>query len=287
MKLSVDTCVLSLRFGDFECARMVKEAGFDCLDMTYACDIHSPVLNDDFREYATKLRQHLDALGLECNQAHAPFIFNQGDKFTLDDDHYKAVVRSIESASILGAKYIVVHTTGYTSNSSVLFDREYNIEYFRSLIPYCEKFGIKMAVENLFTYDEKRGAYFGRLGTPDELTSFVKELDSPLVCACVDTGHASLTGCSPEDFISNMSGDVLKVLHIHDGDYKGDKHTLPYLLEFNWANIMRSLKNISYDGDLTYEIVCYFAKIPDKLIPEALRFAEMTGRHLISLFENA
>ena len=287
MKLSIDNGMLLARFDVFESSVMIKEAGFDCVDMTYyTSSLESPLLNDEYRGYAQKLRAHFDDLGLECNQAHAPFTFKYGDKMTIEDINYRAIVRSMESASILGAKVIVVHSVGHRDNGEILFDREYNIGYYRSFIPYCEKFGIRIAVENLFEYAEN-GGFIGRLGSPEELSEFIKELDSPYFCACVDTGHASLTGYKPEDFISSMSADVLKVLHVHDGDYKGDRHTLPYLSGFNWQGIMSSLKNIGYDGELTFEILNYFGKFPIELIPEALCLAEKTGRYLISLFEEA
>lgn len=287
MKLSIDNGILLARFGVFESATMIKEAGFDCVDMTYyTVGLNSPLLNDGYRDYAVKLREHLDSLGLECNQAHAPFIFTYGDKFTLEDIHYRAIVRSLESASILGAEFIVVHSVGHKEENKILFDREYNINYYRSLIPYCEKFGIRVAVENLFECDGN-GGFVGRLGSPDELSDFIKELDSSCFCACVDTGHASLTGQRPEEFIEDLDTDMLKVLHVHDGDYKGDRHTLPYLLDFDWQSIMSALKKTGYGGELTFEILNYFMHIPAPLIADALRLAEKTGRHLISIFENA
>lgn len=286
MKLSIDNGMLLARFGEFESAQMIKAAGFDCVDMTYyLSSLDSSLLNDGYREHAIKLKEHFDSLNLECNQAHAPFAFAYGNEFTLEDVHYRAIIRSMESASILGSKIIVVHSVGHREGEKILFDREYNINFYRSLIPYSEKFGIKIAVENLFEYDRIRGCFVGRLGTPEELTSFLMEFNPQYFCACVDTGHASLTGVAPEDFISGLDGDTLKVLHIHDGDYKDDRHTLPYLSEFNWEKIMYALKIIGYDGDLTFEIPKYFNRIPRQLIPEALRFAEKTGRYLISVFE--
>ena len=285
MKLSIDNGMLLLRFGAFESVRMIKEAGFDCVDMTYYLSpIDSPLLNDGFREYAVQLRECLDSLGLECNQAHAPFFFFYGDRFELDDRHYRAIVRSMESASILGAKEIVVHSVGHRRGEEILFDRAYNLAYYRSLIPYCEKFGIRVAVENLVEYDQINGGYVGRLGTPLELCDFVTELGSPHFCACLDTGHASLCCVKPEDFIASMSKDMLQVLHVHDGDYLGDRHTLPYLMDFNWQNVMEALKNIGYDGELTFEILNYFRNIPKELIPASLRFAAETGRYLIKLY---
>ncbi|MBO5294175.1 MAG: sugar phosphate isomerase/epimerase [Clostridia bacterium] len=287
MKLSIDNGMLIARFGVFESARMIKEAGFDCVDMTYyTVPVDSPLLDDGYREYAIKLKEYFDELGLECNQAHAPFVFAYGDRFTLEDPHYRAIVRSVESAAILGAKVIVVHSVGRRQRDDVLFDRAYNLDYYRSLIPYCEKFGIRIAVENLFEYG-RNGKFVGRLSTPEELSKFVSELDSPCFCACLDTGHASLTGVKPEDFVAGMRADLLQVLHVHDGDYLGDRHTLPYMMNFDWEKIMGALKKIGYDGELTFEILNYFRNIPKELIPEALRFAEKTGRYLIGIYKNS
>ena len=288
MKLSIDNGMLLARFGDGESFRMIKAAGFDCVDMTYyMSSLDAPILNDTYREHAKELRALLDSIGLECNQAHAPFTYSYGDGFSLENKNYRAVVRSMESAAILGARVIVVHAVGYRENERILFDREYNLEYYRSLIPYCEKFGIRVAVENLFEYDPRRACFVGKLGTPEELSAFIRELGSEHFCACVDTGHASLTGLTPEGFIEGLSGDVLKVLHVHDGDYKGDRHTVPYTYDFDWTAIMSALKRIGYDGELTFEILNYFSKIPRELIHDSLVFAEKIGRHLIRLYENA
>ena len=285
MKLSIDNGMLLLRFGVFESMKIIKDAGFDCVDMTYYMSpIDSPLLNDGYRDYAFQLKAYLDSLGLECNQAHAPFFFAYGDCFTIDDAHYRAIVRSMESASILGAKEIVVHSVGHRQGDTILFDRAYNLAYYRSLIPYCEKFGIRVAVENLVEHDQTNGGYAGRLNTPKELTEFVEELNSPYFCACLDTGHASLCNIKPEDFVAKMRADLLHVLHIHDGDYKGDRHTLPYLMDFDWKKIMGALKAIGYNGELTFEILNFFKNTPPELIPEALCLAEKTGRYLIDLY---
>lgn len=285
MKLSIDNGMLLARFGVFESMRMIKDAGFDCVDMTYyTVPMDSPLLNDGYMEYAIKLKEYLVSIGLECNQAHAPFVFSYGDKFNLEDSHYRAILRSIESAAILGAKEIVVHSVGHRQGDAVLFDREYNLNYYRSLIPYCEKFGISVAVENLVEH-QPDGGFIGRLGTPQELTEFVEELDSPWFCACLDTGHASLSGVKPEEFVVGMDAELLQVLHVHDGDYLGDRHTLPYLMDFNWGNIMTALKKIGYNGELTFEILNYFRNIPPELIPASLRFAENTGRYLIGIYQ--
>ena len=192
------------------------------------------------------------------------------------------MARSIEAASILGAETIVVHSI--TVPAGVDFE-EYNVEYYKSLIPYCQKFGIRVAVENLFYRDIKRKRLTGKLGSPQELSSIVKKINSPWIVACIDIGHASLTGYEPEEFIAGLTPGILKSLHVQDNDYLEDWHDLPYLGQLNWEAIMQSLKKSGYTGDLTFEIIRFLNKFPNELLPDALRLSASVGRHLISIYD--
>lgn len=287
MKLSVESYALMQKLGDLKGLETIKQAGFDCVDMSYYWQKEdSLLLGDNYREYAIKLRKHIDQIGLVCNQAHAPFDFKYGMDLSLSNPDYLAITRAIESASILGAKNIVVHSIILKEDSKIIFDREYNLAFFKSFLPLCEKFNIRIAVENLFVLDDKRGYYRGRLGTASELSAFIRELNSPYFVACVDVGHAAMTGNEPEEFISNMDNILLQALHVQDGNYRVDSHTLPYLGDFNWTAIMQALKNIDYKGELTFEIVKYLKNIPAELLLDSLIYAEKVGRYLISIFQN-
>jgi len=285
MLLSVELYSVTKYFGDHKAIDLIKQAGFDAIDYSYYYEKEcEEVLGENYKEYAKELRAHLDCAGLSCNQAHAPFTFKYGMSRDISDPKYLNIVRALESASILGAKNIVVHSI--TVPEGVDFE-EYNIEYYRSFIPYCEAFNIRVAVENLFAKDAKRNRLVGKLGTPEELSSIVKKINSPWIVACVDVGHAALTGFEPEEYISRVDPSILKCLHIQDNDYLGDRHVLPYLANLNWSAIMTSLKKSGYEGDLTFEIVTYLQRFPQELIPDALKFAVVIGKHLISIYENA
>ena len=285
MKLSVELYSVAKYFGDHKAIDLIRQAGFDAVDFSYYYEKEcEEILGENYKEYARELRAHLDEVGLSCNQAHAPFTFKYGMNRDTSDPKYLNIVRALESAAILGAENIVVHSI--TVPEDVDFEA-YNIAYYSSFIPYCEAFNIHVAVENLFAKDAKRNRFVGKLGTPEELNSIVKKINSPWIVACVDVGHASLTGYEPEDFISRVDPDILKCLHIQDNDYLGDRHMLPYLADLNWHAIMTSLKKSGYKGDLTLEIVKYLQRFPQELIPDALKFAVVIGKHLISIYENA
>lgn len=289
MKLSIDIFEMAQRYGDFKAVEMIKEAGFDALDYTFCCrgdDIE--ILSDNYIEYAKKLRDHIDKNGLICNQAHAPLGFG----IALPPDKYEAkfkqIVRSIEAASILGAKTIVVHSQGVPDDSDV-DPFEHNVKYYKSLIPYCEKFGICVAMENLARIHPKSGNWCGCFpSTPEEMKkALLEEINSPWIVACVDVGHSTLVGLAPEKFLSKLDGSYLKALHIHDADYVDDRHSMPFTWEINWEAVMKTLKKIGYEGDLNFEILEFLARFPDALLSETLKFVAKVGRHLISIYEKA
>lgn len=287
MKLAMESYVPVRKFGEKEGLKMIKEAGFDCVDYSYyAFKTDSPTLGDGYVEYAKELRAHLDEIGLECSQAHAPYIMGYDAAFDLDDVNYRATVHSIESAAILGAKTIIVHSIVVPKNVKEYSFWELNQEYYKSLIPYAEKAGICVAVENLYNYDDKRRHFVGRLGSPGELNEFVKEINSPWIVACVDLGHASISGYEPEDFIAGMDGSILKAIHVHDGDYLDDRHTLPYLGRFHWDDVLAALKKVGFEGNFNFEIITYLSRFPSELLPEALSLAAKTGRYMIDKFNS-
>lgn len=286
MKLSIEHYDLSERFGDLQAMEIAKEAGFDAIDYSYYYKKEEQdVLGEDYLTYAQTLRAHLDAIGLECNQAHAPFSFAYEMAGEEAEQKFRLIERAIQSAAILGAKCIVVHAIRVPRGVE-----DYNVEFYSRLLPICEKSGIKLGVENLFNTDRKRNCIIGRLGTPQELNRILDRLDSPWAVACVDVGHAALTGNEPEEFIADLNPKYLQALHINDNDYLRDRHRLPFLGELNWSAIMAALKKSGYQGDLTMELISiaypsYTQKFPDALIPQALTFAAAVGRHLIDLFE--
>ncbi|MBQ4112349.1 MAG: sugar phosphate isomerase/epimerase [Clostridia bacterium] len=290
MRLSMETYGLRRRFGDYEAARLIREAGFDCVDYScYYWKEQAHALEDGYREYARALRAHLDGLELSCNQSHAPFSMKYGQPFDPSDPEYRGVIRSMEVASILGAHQIIIHSIAMpeAQREDTEATHEYAMAYYRSLLPYAERFGIRIGVENLFVrYKDRKFVYAKRLNSPETLSRVVRELDSPWVTACLDMGHAAMVGYEPEDFIRGMDKGLLGAVHFQDGDYIEDRHTLPYLGQYHWAEIMKALAETGYTGDLTFEIYKYYQNLPDEAIPYALKMAETVGRSLIRIFQS-
>ena len=161
MIISTQTAVLSGEFGDKEAIKIIAEAGFDAFDFSFSdWDLYElkekekELLSGDFIGYAKELRKFADDCGIICNQAHAPFPSSRGTDE--DEEIFEYITRSMEFAATLGAKVIVVHPKQHIyhlNNVEELF--RINVEFYKSLAPYCEKFGIKVALSKLIPiYDE-------------------------------------------------------------------------------------------------------------------------------------
>lgn len=285
MRLSTETGTLRRRFDDKTAIRYIKEAGFDSFDYSFCYMLDQPekdILADDYLERAYDLKAYMNEIGIECNQAHAPLDFRHTDEISLNDMKYRRNVRAIEVASILGADNIIIHPLGSALRSELDF-LEYNTAYLRSYIPYCEKYKMHIAVENINTYDwNRRSIGIPGFTTPEEIVSWVENLGSKWFNICVDVGHSALTGIEPEDMISAMNNSQLKALHIHDNNRLKDQHLLPYEGDFNWDNIAAALRKIDYKGDFTLEAISFFSKVPDELVMPSLKFAAKTGRCLMN-----
>ncbi len=283
MKLSTETYVMRKRFGDMKAIEMIKKAGFDCYDYSmYWTDNNDDMLGEDYREKAYALKAYADKLGICCNQAHAPFEFNsKSDTMDITNAAYKRLIRSIEVASVLGAKTIIVHAICDMPNDE-FFD--YNRTFYNSLITWCKKYKIEVSVENLFKPKDgnwEKNEWEGILSEPGEHMDFVKSLGEDCFNICVDVGHLAITGNKPDEVISAMDSRLLKSLHIHDNDYSADLHYMPYFGSFDWDKIIASLKKIGYNNELTFEIFGSLSKLDDELLQPALDFAEKIGRNLI------
>lgn len=286
MLLSTQNDDLMKAFGFEKAVKMLKDAGYDAYDMSlfqmFTEADTCPLNKDNYLERAKEMRAYADAIGITCNQAHAPFASSQGDD--KDEWRFETIVRSMEIASILGAKCIVVHPKQhltYINNKQALWDM--NIEFYSRLIPYCEKFGIKVALENMWQYNHKGKRIIDSVcSRPEEFLAYLETLNSPWLVACLDIGHAALTDEDIPTFIRTLGKKHLKALHVHDVDYRDDRHTLPYMMDIDWAPVLDALAEIGYEGDLTFEADVFLRKLPAPLWETGTRFMADVGRYMVN-----
>lgn len=285
MLLSTLTQPIMLKTSEKEAVKIIKDAGFDAYDISLfqlTRDENYYFNTDDYLEKAKDLRAYADSLGIVCNQSHAPFPSSVGDP-EKDEWIFSKIVKAMEIAATLGAKIIVVHPKQhlrYPEHPDELF--EMNVEFYKRLIPYAEKFGIKIAAENMWQMNN--GAKSVTDSTCSRAWEFCKYIDavnSEWLVGCLDIGHVSLVNADIPEFIKTMGNKRLQALHVHDTDYIRDLHTLPFTQKIDYIAVCKALKEIDYKGDFTFETDAYYNGFPVDFYPEATEFMCKVGRRLI------
>lgn len=287
MLLCTSTDYLSKVFSLEEALKILSDSGYKCYDFTLYGKNGARVLADseNWREKAQNLRKYADGIGIACTQAHAYFHSSTGDENT-DAEIFKKIVHDMEIASILGAEIIAVHPKQhlkYAENSEKLF--HLNVKFYKDLIPYCKKFGIKVAMENMFQWDTPNDrAIDSTCSQAEEFCKYIDAVDSEWIVALLDVGHTALVNADLSDFIRKL-GTRLKALHVHDNDKRHDCHTLPFTGNLDFGILTQALADANYNGNFTYEADCFLQKFPNELLLNATEFMRHVGDYLVKEIE--
>lgn len=299
MKISTCTSVFNDYGNLFEIIKMMKDAGFDAYDVTIftssvfvldqaytvkgikkwpmekikELEVDNPKVIDV--EMAKKLRVYADEIGIVCNQTHAPYPSAFVGAKGFNEYALKNIIEAIEITAVLGAKICVVHPANdYTP--------EQNAELYNRLKPYAIKFGVKIALENMWNWDwEKDEALPAACSHHDNFLKHLELLDQNVFCACLDLGHSEMRGlntCAVE--MIKTLGNKIKALHIHDTDLHDDLHTWPYFSKIDFAPIWKALGEIGYDGDVTFECWSQVKKLPKELVKPSAVFQAEIGKYI-------
>lgn len=283
MILSTQTHKTAARFGDIEAIKHLAAAGYDAIDLTMFASYNEQQLfyDPDSDEYVDRLLRTAKECGVFFNQAHAPF-----PSYRVNDEEYnKKTVpklhRSIEICGMLGVKNLVIHPVDFKEDN-----KKKNIAMYLSLLPDAKKAGVKIALENMWTRDPKRGYIVSNVcSVAKEFNEYLDALDAQWFTACLDLGHIGLVGEDEADFIRALGGKRLTALHVHDTVFTEDSHTLPFCGKMDWTAITSALRDIHYKGDFTFEADNFLARIPDGFFDTALKYMHDCGRYLISMIE--
>jgi len=280
MKTVVETHFIKKHFSEAKTYELIKQAGFDAADLSFYYG--SIKLDENYLTAAKETRRLLDEVGLPCVQSHAQFNsdqnpgFQYGMNMDVSEPTFLELTRAFEYAAIAGAKNIVVHSITVPDGGQTGACLEYNYKFFKALAPYAKKFGIKIAIENLF----------GTFTNPFMLSELLRRLDDPEVfCACIDVGHSNLCRVQPQDFLRDMLPGSVQALHIHDNYGSVDNHLLPGHGRLNWDEITKALADIDYQGDFTLEAVSFWKAFDADTMPDAIALAAKVARKLVNKIE--
>lgn len=285
MRVSTSTSLINDKsISTIDKVRKIHDAGFNVMDLSlFECTGKgSSFASSSYREWAFKLKEFADNIGVVFSQCHSP-IYNYYE----NDEHTKFLrklsLRSLEICNILEIPWCVFHVTNVPSgeyigdNKRVI--RETNIKHFKKLCDIASDFNTGICCENLCKMYSKDGFTHQYCTTSEEILSFLDAVDRDNLGICLDTGHAQLMDNNIPDMIRAF-GSHLKVTHIHDVFPPIDTHLPPFLGTIDWKPIIEALKEIDYKGDFTFE-TSYIQKLPECLQSEATSFIYRLGTEMI------
>lgn len=234
---------------DFE---KMASHGYNCADYGLLALATSPlytVSDEEFKAYFTEVRETAAKSGVEIYQMHGLWPTVNHDLTEEDREKTKQYyIKEIKAAHYLGCRRLVIHpfTPGqYDDAGDDEFTYEINLKLLRELSVFAKEYDVIVCVENLPF--EKR-----EIARVDGVLRLIREVDSPYVKMCLDTGHANI-------FSNDLAADVRKIgsdleaLHVHDNFGWCDAHLLPYCGTINWEPFFDALKEIGYDGCMSLE----------------------------------
>lgn len=229
-----------------ERVRHIAKAGFKYIDLSlYNINDNSPLMSDNWKDYAAQLTALADELDIKYVQAHLPNC-NPLDEEKFED-YCRLTIRSIEVCGMLGIENAVIHVGCKPSITKEQFFAM-NKEALKPLFPAMEKNNVNVLVENSTKSNMGDLYYFF---TGGEMKEFIDYVAHPLIHACWDTGHANIEGHQYEDIMA--LGDDLRAIHVHDNNGHIDEHVAPFRGTLNMDELITALSDSGYKGYFTFE----------------------------------
>ncbi len=267
LKVSMTTDFMMRTYGDAEGLRRLADIGFDAVDFgMFKYNMHGELFTGDvgaFEDYFASLGEVAKSAGLMIGQVHSPMPSYTGEPA---EDAYilECQKKAIIAAHALGSPYIVIHPC---IPAICRYDcyrketREINLAFYGALTPLLEKYNIKLGVENMFNWDPDKKCICPTVcSSAEEMCDYMDMCGEQFV-ACLDIGHAQLSGSGAPDMIRKL-GKRLELLHIHDNDAAYDCHVAPmlgyggrrtHMSSVDWPEVARALREVGYRGTVSLE----------------------------------
>lgn len=252
-----------------------KEIGFDAVDLSL--NLYTNLMGDQVEKAAEAALQYSHKIGLPIELCHLPFRTDDDHE---PDEHFSIRMRrAIDCAKLLGVQYAAIHPESSTLplegyNEQAQYDRA-----MKALAPaadYAAKAGVNLALENMRPLILKE-PFHRYCQNPEELCRVADETG---IGVCWDFGHAHIAGLKQSEALAYV-GKRLKMLHVNDNHGALDVHLSPWLGTIDWADAMKGLSDIGFDGLFNYELIA--ARVPQELREDYARYAMAAAHRLVSM----
>lgn len=289
---------------------MLKRAGFSCADFSLNgyllnTDIYRASLNRFFDAPVSELerffvphRNGAEAAGITINQMHMPYpvYVPAGEKAVNDYLWNEVAPKSMAVCAFFCCPYIVVH--GFKLARFLGSEEKEWAEtekFIDSIASMAKETGITICIENLY---EGIGGHLvegpccDAVKAAERIDRINEKYQAEVLGFCFDTGHANLVGIDMEKFITTL-GNRLKVLHIHDNDGISDLHQIPFTFakirenksSTDWEGFLKGLKQIGFQGTLSFETAPVLTAFPEVMKQDALAFIARVGEYFAGEIE--
>ena len=217
--------------------KLIKDLGFDGVELNAPLDINiSDVLS-------AKTKADIEVPSL-MNKDHWSLPLSDPDP-QIRKRCIESVAKSLKEVKELGGDTVLV-VPGVV-NEKVSYEEAYfnSLNSIRELIPYAEKTGMQIALENVWS---------NFILSPIEAKRFLDEINHPLVGWYFDMGNVLRYGW-PEHWIKTLNSRIMK-LHVKEysreimnkkGLWEGFKVDL-LKGDNNWPVVMKAISEINYSG---------------------------------------
>jgi len=231
----------------FDCLAQIRESGFSTIEICSSpthLDYHDP---STVRRAAERIRE----LGMDAYSFHAPFADHIDIAASNDGQRSAAlaeVLQAVEAAAILCVRYFVIHPgpeqPALASGEEQLVRMRNVVTTLNEVAHRCRELGIVCVLENKLPHL--------LFGNTSDILWILDAINTSEVGACLDTGHAFLSG-DMQSLVRKLSGH-LRMIHVHDNRGAQDDHLPPGDGRIDWEAMLRDLRNIGFRGALILEM---------------------------------
>jgi sugar phosphate isomerase/epimerase len=250
----------------------MRAHGYECIDYGDFCNTERPlfqVSEAEFEKILTEQKKILDGEGILVSQTHGPWRFPMRDETEADRaERFEKMAKSIRGTAMLGCRNMVIHNMmpqGHT-DTDPCYVKDINREYFGRLCDVAKEYDVVINLENMPFLKQC-------LAKPEDTLAFVKEMNTPYMRMCLDTGHCLVWGLPLGDTVRAIGKEYLSTLHVHDNDGARDLHWLPGTGVGKWEDFTAALLEIGFEGTLSLETFVKNAPEEEREVKERELFA--------------
>ena len=275
--------------------RYIHDCGFEAIDyniddfMSYS-DLKAGNWNGFFSQTIEELqelyrpaKEAAKRHNVRFSLMHAPFPLYIENREDINDYLIMSVDKCCALCQFLECPALVVHPYTHPDKET---EKEINLQMYRRMMPSAKRYGVTLCLENMF---EKKNGHFIEASCADvaEVCWYIdtlnEEAGEEIFGFCLDIGHANMLGRNLLHYIKGL-GKRLTTLHIHDNTGDADAHLIPYTQNVpgggvDWNGFIEGLREIGYEGPLSFETFRGIRILPDEVKTDGLRLVSSIGRY--------